>query len=390
MDIKQFKNIIQSSHINFLFGSGLSVPYLKTLGNIETWLTEAESINDDKEKIIVQTSLYAKYFKDVMLPCMDIKNEEKNTYENVLNNYEHFLIVWNEIIAKRSVNLLDKQINIFTTNIDNFVELAAEFVGVEFNDGFKGHHNPIFREDSFTTIMSKVSTLYQNSARIPVFNYLKIHGSINWTKGSNNNIKFDSSLNLLSKIQNSVKACSPEFLFSDYTKDTKFSQISDFAKDCLTRENGSFQVLEKFISDYNELVMVNPRKTKFRETVLDLHFYELMRIFSNALEQSTTILMVAGFSFADEHIAKIIVRSANANPTLLIMIFAYDDNAKQYIHNNLRNAEPSNNNNILIITPSDYQNWFDEDTRNSIKDLIKFDLYSLNKYVFDKLANMLW
>lgn len=156
MDIKQFKNIIQSSHINFLFGSGLSVPYLKTLGNIETWLTEAESINDDKEKIIVQTSLYAKYFKDVMLPCMDIKNEEKNTYENVLNNYEHFLIVWNEIIAKRSVNLLDKQINIFTTNIDNFVELAAEFVGVEFNDGFKGHHNPIFREDSFTTIMSKV------------------------------------------------------------------------------------------------------------------------------------------------------------------------------------------------------------------------------------------
>ena len=50
----------------------------------------------------------------------------------------------------------------------------------------------------------------------------------------------------------------------------------------------------------------------------------------------------------------------------------------------------SNNNNILIITPSDYQNWFDEDTRNSIKDLIKFDLYSLNKYVFDKLANMLW
>lgn len=60
MDIKQFKNIIQSSHINFLFGSGLSVPYLKTLGNIETWLTEAESINDDKEKTIVQTSLYAK------------------------------------------------------------------------------------------------------------------------------------------------------------------------------------------------------------------------------------------------------------------------------------------------------------------------------------------
>lgn len=61
---------------------GLSMPYLKTLGHIETWLADAESINDDNEKILVQTSLYAKYFKDVMLPCLDIKTEDKSTYKS--------------------------------------------------------------------------------------------------------------------------------------------------------------------------------------------------------------------------------------------------------------------------------------------------------------------
>ena len=35
MNIDKLKNIIQSSHVNFLFGSGLSSPYLKTLTSID-------------------------------------------------------------------------------------------------------------------------------------------------------------------------------------------------------------------------------------------------------------------------------------------------------------------------------------------------------------------
>lgn len=92
--------------------------------------------------------------------------------------------------------------------------------------------------------------------------------------------------------------------------------------------------------------MINPRKTKFRESVIDLHFYELMRLYSNNLECASTLLMAAGFSFADEHIAKITVRAANSNPTLLVLIFAYNQEAGDAISNNISKAGPVNNNNI--------------------------------------------
>ena len=110
-----------------------------------------------------------------------------------------------------------------------------------------------------------------------------------------------------------------------------------------------------FRKDYQRLVMINPRKTKFQETVLDLHFYELMRLYSNALERTSTCLMVAGFSFADEHIAQITMRAAASNPTLLIIIFAYDKGAKDSIQENLKKGGCTGNDNILILSPSDYK-----------------------------------
>ena len=39
MTLEILRNFIQSSNINFLYGSGISRPYLATLGNIEKWLT---------------------------------------------------------------------------------------------------------------------------------------------------------------------------------------------------------------------------------------------------------------------------------------------------------------------------------------------------------------
>lgn len=40
VNLNNLRNAVQSSHVNFLFGSGCSRPYLGTLGNIEKWLTE--------------------------------------------------------------------------------------------------------------------------------------------------------------------------------------------------------------------------------------------------------------------------------------------------------------------------------------------------------------
>lgn len=43
--LNSIKNVIESCNLNFLIGSGLSVPFFETLSNIEVWLTEIDKKN---------------------------------------------------------------------------------------------------------------------------------------------------------------------------------------------------------------------------------------------------------------------------------------------------------------------------------------------------------
>lgn len=61
MTLEILRNFIQSSNINFLYGSGISRPYLATLGNIEKWLTMlAEDASGEPYKEVIEASLYSK------------------------------------------------------------------------------------------------------------------------------------------------------------------------------------------------------------------------------------------------------------------------------------------------------------------------------------------
>lgn len=413
MNIDKLKNIIQSSHVNFLFGSGLSCPYLKTLTSIETWLTEANKIIDEKVRLLVQDNLFIKYVEDVMKPCIQEYRTSGDDLFLVQESYDEFLSNWNYIMSRRSSNLLNKQINIFTTNIDPFVEEAAERLRIEFNNGFKGLQTPIFREESFSTIVSKISPLYQNQSMVPSFNYLKIHGSINWKVGIGTEIIYDSNLDVLKQVIKSIDRYPRKYRCIDFVeqeleeinqgKEKKdyiklsFEHIKDTAsKTVADKSYAEVENMTSFRKNYQQLVMVNPRKTKFQETVLDLHFYELMRLYSNALERTSTCLMVAGFSFADEHIAQITVRAAASNPTLLIIIFAYDDTAKDSISENLKKGGSTSNNNILVLSPKDYKSAQDEQfiegfqSPDDFNKLKRFDLKSINQYVFEPIKRGLF
>lgn len=413
MNIDKLKNIIQSSHVNFLFGSGLSCPYLKTLTSIETWLTEANKIIDEKVRLLVQDNLFIKYVEDVMKPCIQEYRTSGDDLFLVQESYDEFLSNWNYIMSRRSSNLLNKQINIFTTNIDPFVEEAAERLRIEFNNGFKGLQTPIFREESFSTIVSKISPLYQNQSMVPSFNYLKIHGSINWKVGTGTEIIYDSNLDVLKQVIKSINLYPSKYRCidlveqelkeinqgkekKDYIK-LSFEHIKDKAsKTVADKSYTEVENMTSFRKNYQQLVMVNPRKTKFQETVLDLHFYELLRLYSNALEKASTSLFVAGFSFADEHIAQITVRAAASNPTLLIMAFAYNEEAKKSIQENLQKGGCSGNNNILVLSPDDYKSAQDEhfiESFQSLDDfnkLKRFDLKSINHYVFEPIKRGLF
>ncbi len=419
MTLDKLKNIIQSSHINFLFGAGLSLPYLKALGNIETWLTECATIEDESVRKITEDNLKITYVEGVMKPCLDAISMDKKPkeLEGVENAYRDFLRTWNHIISRRGSSLLSKQVNIFTTNIDPIVEGVAEDLGVEFNNGFKGMMRPVFREEAFSTMVSKVSPLYQRTSELPTFNYLKMHGSINWKHMGEDGaeISYDGRLETLKKVVEYMNVYPSPYrvlkrLQEDLYKENegkeapqksnlKFEELVEAVKEAISQPQSEPAVgempigsmnsalgeqIKLFREAYDELVMINPRKAKFRETVLDLHFYELMRLYANALEKPTTCLFVMGFSFADEHIAQITRRAVASNPTLLVIVFAYDEKAKEDIWNCIGK---SNNNNIIILSPEEFKAAQDEEGKKAVEELKVFDLASINKYVFEQIRN---
>ena len=226
---------------------------------------------------------------------------------------------------------------------------------------------------------------FHHTSEIPVFNLLKIHGSVNWKQDDvriiNDNSWFLDIETYLSKIPD-------DELISllDGTRKKTYSEL-------VTEADKVFSVdldpHKDFIEHYKDLIIVNPTKRKFSETVIDDHFYELMRMYSNALEKENTILFAIGFSFADEHIAKITKRAADSNPTLKIIVFAFKDDEEKTFKHRLDIEHNCINNNILILTPDKFVNSNSEDERASdllgtVKTGKSFDLCTINQ-VFEHI-----
>ena len=324
MDANDLKNFIQSANINFLIGSGLSMPYLTTLGGIEKNLETLNARTDLSHEVrdLIKASIFKEYFMKVMLPNLNIHDQDK--YNVVMNNYKDFISTWNSIMHNRCGNLRSKQLNVFSTNIDMFFERATDSCGVEFVDGFQGSVTQIFSETNFQKIVMRNSLHFHNVTELPVFNLLKIHGSVNW-RVEKGKVVNDSKLEQVATIATLLDDL--ELMYSFVTYDDSLDNMANEAKEVVAGVGYDHKGVEDFIEKYNELVIVNPTKKKFSETVIDGHFYELMRMYSNALERENTLLFVMGFSFADEHILSITQRALKTNPTLLVAIYAYNKDA---------------------------------------------------------------
>lgn len=377
MQIDKLKTFIQSSNINFLFGSGLSCPYLSTLGNIEKWLTELKdnTVNDYAIKNIIEASIYKVYFEKVIFPNREII--DKKNYNYVIQNYKDFFTVWNEILNKRANKLLSKQVNIYTSNIDIFIEKAAEDTTIEFNDGFKGSIRQIYNEGNFQKSLNKTSLHYKNTFEIPIFNLLKMHGSINWSD-EGGTIYNDIQSEQITIIREKLQAISSEYFINVSDEQC----LEDLIKSAMELRNG-YEVVEftniykDFFDEYHKLIIVNPTKRKFSETVMDIHFYELMRLFSNSLEKENSVLFVMGFSFADEHIRDIVLRAANTNPTLGIIIFSYGN---EYEHIEMQSNATNNNVHIFNVTDFNNNNKKDDFGCEKISEWQNFDFATINQF----------
>jgi len=274
-------------------------------------------------------------------------------------------------LLKRKSTIINKQVNLFTTNIDVFLEKSLETASVEYNDGFRGRFNPVFNFSNFKKTYYKTSLHYDNVFELPVFNLLKVHGSLTWNRFGKEDITFSHNLELIRKINKLTIPDNQLIQISD-SEDTKIEDLIESAKD-----KKPASPVEEFIKEYEKLAIVNPTKEKFRETVLNRNYYELLRIYSNELEKENTVLFVMGFSFRDEHIREVTLRVASSNPTLIIYIISYTSNIGEEI---LQVERETTHNNIKVFIPNqtDKNNGDQEDEFN-------FNFSEINDRIFLKV-----
>lgn len=350
--LELLRKYIQSGNINFLIGAGASNPAIPTLE-----IKNNANIEEELEKLLKEKN-YNEYYKELYKFLSNIQNKNnilltqtkdalKNKVKEVINNLEYekklqeiqnlkttyrsyvnFLKNLQLFLVRRSNNILAKRINIFTTNYDLFLEKASEGVfHLNFNDGFSrvcGLTSQFeFSTHNFFKTTSDSGKFYNYKTEIPTINFIKLHGSLSWKK---------------------IRSVSNE----------KIVFTNEIREDIINKED------IEIIKEYNEkFSLIVPNKDKFRETLLNQIYYDLLRIYSNELDKENTVLFAFGFSFADEHIRQITKRALK-NSTLQLIIFSYGNNIEKYKSFNKYQ-------NVRIIKPSD------------LVGVEKIDFNSLNK-----------
>ncbi|MFT6921926.1 MAG: hypothetical protein ACJA1C_000924 [Crocinitomicaceae bacterium] len=369
MESEQIKKIVESCHLNFLIGSGASRPFLGTLGAIEDLLTDLAKKESSNEKTLVDASIKKYYYDVAIRGNIEIASGTDGKLEATKKNYSDFFQALSTIVHKRAGNLVSKQVNVFTTNMDLFLENSLEDESLHYNDGFTGRLSPRFGTDNFHNSIRKTSTHYEIESEVALFNIFKLHGSLNW-KQNEDTIVYDSDLSILKAI-NEVPQEPENYLEIEYQDaDEKWQThtITELYQQIADKGLEKTDDHDRFIVEYNNLLMINPTKEKFETTTRNLTFYELLRMYSNHLERENSVLIVFGFSFADEHIREITKRVADSNPTLLVVIFAFDLEAKEAISQHF----PERLNIKIIADPDDVK---------------KYSLDQINADVFTHLAN---
>lgn len=290
--LEGLRRSVQSANINFFIGSGCGDPAIPPLGNIENEIQKlnAKSMFHDSER---------KMF-EFLQPFIEstAQMEDSNPSDSVKRTVElhrRFLEAVSLILIERKSNILAKQATIFSTNYDLFTENAFESLDtqVRLNDGFRRSPNLTgsfkFSSSEFFNTTYNNGTVYNYRVELPSINLVKLHGSLNWC-ASKNGI---------------------QFTFNRFGE-----MLKNYKKIAETKLIDEIEIFNKQFS------IILPTKQKLEDTILNQTYYDLLRIYANALDKENTILLVVGFSFADEHLLEI-TRRALKNPTLKLVVFSH-------------------------------------------------------------------
>lgn len=347
---ERLRTIVQDSHLNFLIGAGSPAAYFGLLGNVEEALTQvAAATAADDMKAIVRASIQAYFFDSVLVPNLKVLERHADA-EAVLTSYAKFLRTVNRILLKRHSSILAKQATVFTSNVDMVFEVAFEQMGIDFSDGFSGKIRPRLDLGDFNTIRLRMANRFEQRSEVPVFNLVKMHGSVGWLQETRTPAKteivFDHGLSLIKDVQAALDAARGDLIAMN-----KPSEVDAAALLAKATSGQVAATVTAFTVAYDKLGIVNPDKEKFATTVLNETYYELIRRFANELEKENSVLFAHGFSFRDEHLRDVVIRAARSNPTLQVIVFCYSRDDLAGYQKLIPDTEVKNGNILFVLPP---------------------------------------
>jgi len=220
------------------------------------------------------------------------------------------------------------------------------------NDGTSGFHKKHLHSKNFSTFQCQTGIFERSNYGIPQLNIIHLHGSVYWSKsGEKIEVNYHTDFsNLLTRTTIEKLKIYSTFLS---TKDNNTEDIPDLSF--------NKKQMDDFWGEYNKLPIVNPTKWKFHETVFEEHYYQMLRLLSYELEKPNSVLITFGFSFADEHVLRLVQRSLS-NPQLQTFICSYSDESANSMREEFKLWK-----NVQVIGPPEG---------------MKLDFTNLNKYVF--------
>lgn len=193
------------------------------------------------------------------------------SYDYDASVFKHMALI--KILSKKLAN--EDKLSVITTNYDTLLEDAAENLRYTVFDGFSFSRTPQFDDDIFEWHLSKhvsgVKTR-ENIYKQQVIDLLKIHGSLTWRRDS-------SGRNVI--------------------RTNKYAE--------------------------GDPVMIFPSSDKYMQSYEEPYF-ELFSRFQELLKRPNTLLVTTGFSFADNHISRMIIQAIRHNASLYSLISDFDIN----------------------------------------------------------------
>jgi len=311
-----------TKRLNFLIGSGTSVPAIPLMSSFRS-----NDISDEEANNLLSDKV-KEVSKKVLEDISETSDEEN--IKSVIKRYVEFIKVILQLLYHANSRQVTKNINIFTTNYDLFIEKSLDelmkYESFVFNDGGNGYFNRVLDSANYNKSVAYRGLNDNYLNELPTISLIKPHGSMNWERNQEDNILIRKSV-----VENPV--------------------------------------------------VVKPTGIEGQETFLNNYFHDMLRVFQLELDKPQSILIVIGFSFQDKHIAKMLNRSLK-NPELNVFIFCYSEIDKQTIFTNLNLSDCPRN--LNVVTPNELEEKYK--SKHEVEDesdWFSFDLSNLTELLRD-------